>query len=125
MRCFTFFPRSSINSFWIVGEKYFVMPLLESRITEKCFSMTALYFASNFKVSKKFPWFFELEFSRWPRKEKFCLRRNFDFNYTMQDFSPFIFFLIHEILHFFINCLMKLKFQCKLLPFIKALIVNF
>ena len=70
---FTFFPRTSINSFWIVGERYVVMPLLESWITERCSLMTALYFASNFKVSKKFPWFLELEFLRWPRKGRFCL----------------------------------------------------
>ena len=76
---FTFFPRSSINSFWIVSERCVVMPLLESwkPVTERCSLMIALYFASNFKVSRKFPWFLELESSRWPRKGRFCLHRNF------------------------------------------------
>ena len=119
MRCFTFLPRSSINSFWIVCKRYVVMALLESWITERCSLMTALYFANNFKVSRKFPWFLELESSRWSRKERFCLHRYF------MTSTRLIHELIHEILDFFINCLMKLKSQCKLLPFIKALLVNF
>ena len=126
MRCFTFFRRSSIYSFWIVDERYVVMPLLQSWKTERCSLMTALYFASNFKVSRKFPWFLQLESSRWPRKGRFCLYRNFMTSATLCRISLHLFFfLIHEILHFFINCLMKLKSQCKLLPFIKALLVNF
>ena len=46
-------------------------------------------------------------------------------DYALQDFSPSICFLIHKILHFFVNCLMNLKPQCELIPFIKALFVNF
>ena len=64
MICFAFFPKSSINSFWFIDERYIVMPLLESCMPEKCSLMTALYFETNFKVSKKFSWFLELESSR-------------------------------------------------------------
>ena len=49
----------------------------------------------------------------------------YDCDYALQDFSPPIFFLIHKILHFFVNCLMNLKPQCELIPFIKALFMNF
>ena len=77
MRSFTFLPRSSINSFWIVGKRYVVMPFLESWVPEMCSLMTVLYFARSFKVSRKFPRFLELESSRWPRKGRFCLLRNF------------------------------------------------
>ena len=49
----------------------------------------------------------------------------YDCNCALQDFSPPIFFLINKILHFFVNCLMSLKPPCELIPFIKALFVNF
>ena len=39
-------------------------------------------------------------------------------NYALQDFSPPIFFLIRKILNFFVNCLINLKSQCELIPFI-------
>ena len=90
------------------------------------FRSNCIIFCKQFLSFKKIPlvsWVRVFTMTTW---RKILLAQKFyDFNYTMQDFSPFIFFLVHEILQFFVNCLIKLKSQCKLLPFIKALLVNF
>ena len=49
----------------------------------------------------------------------------YDCDYVLQDFSPPIFFPYSYDLYFFVNCLMNRKPQCELIPFIKALFVNF
>jgi len=50
---------------------------------------------------------------------------NNSINYNTTSGSPFHLFFIRDILYPFTNCLMVVKSQCELIPFVQAISMNF